>query len=204
MGAHGTGLLLVAAFGVFLTGAAFWRIDEFERPNLEGRLVAVARRMPRWRWIHGWMVAGTVTSAVAVVALARLLTPERGGLATIAAVASALGCGAMLGSLALGLTSTPRAAIEVVRTGALPDGYERWSRRANRLYETHMVLAYGTWVVLGIALLRSPLLSDWVGWVGIALGAAALVGFVTVRGPFAPPILAHFYGLVVGLALLRT
>jgi hypothetical protein len=42
-----------------------------------------------------------------------------------------------------------------------------------------------------------------VGWVGVAAGVAGLVGFPLLRGgPFAPPIIAHSYGMLVGIVLL--
>ena len=44
----------------------------------------------------------------------------------------------------------------------------------------------------------------WIGWLGVGLGLACLAGFVATRfaGPFNPPILAHTYTAVVGVALL--
>lgn len=44
--------LLVGAFGVFLVGAGFWLLDEFEQP-LAIRLRAVANRHVRWM-SRGW------------------------------------------------------------------------------------------------------------------------------------------------------
>src|SRR5688500_12175136 len=62
--------LLVGAFVVFLIGAGFWLLDEFEQP-LAIRLRAVASRHVRWMWIHSWMFLGTLVSVAAVTVFAR-------------------------------------------------------------------------------------------------------------------------------------
>lgn len=43
----------------------------------------------------------------------------------------------------------------------------------------------------------------WLGWIGVAVGLIGLVGFIVTRGgPFAPPIIAHSFGLLAGIVLL--
>jgi hypothetical protein len=66
-----------------------------------------------------------------------------------------------------------------------------------------MLLSYATFAFLGAAMLNGSLLPAWLGWFGVALGVVALVGFLLTRGgPFAPPILAHSFGLLVGIVML--
>jgi hypothetical protein len=198
-----TGTLLVAAFGVFLMGAGFWLVHEFEQP-LSARLRAVAAHRRRWIWIHAWMLAGTLVSVLAVASLVRLLRDEGGGLPAAAGLAAfASGCLAFLVSLVFGLTATPRAAAETVRTSAVPLAYQTRHRLANALYVSHMLLSYVAFAVLGVAMLRGSLFPTWLGWTGVASGAAGVIGFTLMRGgPFGPPIIAHSFGLLVGIVLL--
>jgi hypothetical protein len=120
----------------------------------------------------------------------------------IGAASFFVGCVAMAGSVLFGLTVTPGAAAEAARSGVVTSAYERNSRRANRLYEAHMVLSYSTWALIGTAILMGSLLPQWLGWTGIVAGVGATAAFVTMRAPVAPPILTHLFGLVVGVVLL--
>jgi hypothetical protein len=66
-----------------------------------------------------------------------------------------------------------------------------------------MLLSYATFAMLGAAMLRGSLLPAWLGWTGVASGAAGVLGFALMRGgPFGPPIIAHSFGLLVGIVLL--
>ena len=187
-----TGTLLVAAFVLFLVGAGFWLVREFEQP-LAVKLRAVAARRRRWMWIHAWMLVGILTSVWAMASLVRVLLDNGGGrLATMAFVAFASGCLAMLGSVIFSLTATPRAAQETVSAGAVPLAYQRRYRFASALYAGHILLSYATFAALGGAMLGGSLLPVWLGWTGIVLGAVGFVGFVLMRGgPFGPPIIAQ-------------
>jgi hypothetical protein len=198
-----TGILLVMAFVVFLVGAGFWLVREFERPLAEA-LPAVNKRRRRWIWIHCWMVAGTLVSLAAITSLVQLLRREGGELlSTAGLVAFGLGCLGFLVALVIRLTATTRAAGEAVRTGAVPVAYRPRHRVATALYVAHMLLSYATFALLGSAMLGSSLFPNWLGWIGIGGGAVAFAGFTLLRGgPFAPPILAHTYGLLVGIVLL--
>ena len=65
-----------------------------------------------------------------------------------------------------------------------------------------MAASYAAYAILGDAVLASDL-PVWLGWLGIAWGAASLLGIVATRfaGPFNPPILAHVYTAVPGVAM---
>jgi hypothetical protein len=198
-----TGTLLVAAFMVFLAGAGFWLVREFEQP-LAVRLCAVAAHQRRWMWIHAWMIAGTLMSLLAVSSLVRLLRDDGGGRwATVGWVLFAIGCFAMLASLIFGVTATPRAAMESLRTGVVPLAYQGRQRIASALYVSHMLLSYATFAALGCAMLRSSIVPVWLGWTGVASGTVGFTGFLVMRGgPFGPPIIAHAFGLLVGIVML--
>jgi hypothetical protein len=158
----------------------------------------------RWLWIHAWMVAGTLVSVLAAASMFRLLRDDRGAiLATVGLAAFVLGCLVWFVSLAFRLTATPRAASETVRAGAVPPGYRSRHRFASALYVAHMLLSYAAFSLFGGAMLRGSLFPAWLGWTGVASGLVGLAGFVVLHGgPFAPPIIAHSFGLLAGIVLL--
>ena len=66
-----------------------------------------------------------------------------------------------------------------------------------------MLLSYGAFALFGGAMLGGSVFPAWLGWIGVASGLIGLVGFVvTSGGPFAPPIIAHSFGLLAGIVLL--
>jgi len=198
-----TGILLVAAFAIFLVGAGFWLVREFERP-LDVMLRAVEARRRRWMWIHAWMVAGTLVSVLAVASMFRLLRDDGGGLlSTIGFAAFVSGCLAFLVTLLFRLTATPRAAAATVATGTVPPAYQSKHRFTSALYVAHMLLSYAAFALFGGSMLGRSVFPASLGWTGVAIGLIGLVGFVVTRGgPFAPPIIAHSFGLLAGIVLL--
>lgn len=193
----------MAAFAVFLVGAGFWLVREFERP-LDLMMRAIEARPRRWLWIHAWMVAGTLVSVLAAASMFRLLRDDGGGLlATIGFAAFVSGCLGFLVTLLFRLTATPRAAAATVATGAVPPAYQSRHRFTSSLYVAHMLLSYAAFALFGGAMLGGSVFPAWLGWTGIVSGLIGLVGFVVMRGgPFAPPIIAHSFGLVAGILLL--
>jgi hypothetical protein len=66
-----------------------------------------------------------------------------------------------------------------------------------------MLLSYATFTALGGAMLKGSLFPAWLGWTGVVSGAVGFVGFVVAHGgPFGPPIIAHSFGLLVGIVML--
>jgi len=198
-----TGALLVVAFAVFLVGAGFWRARRFDRPLTE-MLHAVHAWRSRWLWIHRWMFAGTLLSMMAVTALVMLLLEDGGGLLAAAGLGVfVFGCLAFLVALVARLTSTPRAAEELLHTNTVSIAYQSRIVRAKALHFVHMYLSYAAFILLGGAILAGSTLPGWLGWTGVAAGVVGPVGFTLIRGgPLAAPIIAHSYGLVVGMVLL--
>jgi hypothetical protein len=124
--------------------------------------------------------------------------------AVMAAVAYVLGAVCWITSLVFRLTVVPWAADRTVADGRVPEPFPALDAWAGSLYVVHMASAYLSFALLGLAVLAESVLAPWVGWTGVILGSGSLVGFVATRaaGPFNPPILAHLYTLILGVAVL--
>jgi hypothetical protein len=196
------GWALILGLAVFAVGAARWRL-EYERPLVEAlRIIHEDRR--RRAWIHLWMIPALFVTTAGLAGLAVIL--PAGSATTWAAMGAAvyaLGAVVWIVSLAFRLTVVPWAAEWAAAGDGAPDGYLPLDAWAGSLYVVHMAAAYVAFVVVGMGLLQSDL-PGWVGWLGIGLGGVCGAGFGLTRaaGPFNPPILAHLYTGVVGVALL--
>jgi hypothetical protein len=78
-------------------------------------------------------------------------------------------------------------------------------RPAGVLTWAFVVLIFAGQAAFGAALLRSALLSHWVGWLMVTWNLASLA-FVTVFSPTDPyyPVLFYMCPLVLGIILLRS
>ena len=196
------GGLLIGGFAVFLVGAALWKSD-YQRPLPES-LLAIAQSARRWRWVHTWAIGGVVITVAGLGAFARLLA-DSGDLVygTVGFVLFAMGGVVWLVAAAWRLTSHLLASREIERTGTVPGGIEGWGDWFGALHRIHLLTAYVSWTFLGSAVVSTVIVSQWIGWLGVGMGVAGALGYVALRGgPFAPPILAHLYPLILGIALL--
>jgi hypothetical protein len=197
------GGVLVAGLGIFLVGAAGWRLD-YQRSPPES-LLLIHRDHRRWTWIHVWMVSAMLVTPAGVVGLA-VIVDERTPTILMTMSAAVYGSGAVcwIASLAFRLTVVPWAAEHTATVGTLPEDFTAYDRWAGALYCVHMLTAYVASTVLGIAVLASSALPAWLGWTGIGWGLAFAAGLVTTRfaGPFNPPFWAHLYTGAVGMFLL--
>jgi hypothetical protein len=74
---------------------------------------------------------------------------------------------------------------------------------AGALYAAHMVLAWASFVPLGIGVLRSGIVGSKMGWAGVVAGLAGTAGFVLGRGGLlGAPFFAHVYTAAIGIAVL--
>lgn len=134
------GGVLAAGLGIFLVGAAAWRL-EHQRP-LQESLPAIHRDRRRWAWTHVWMVA------------AMLVTPRRvGGSGGDLGEAHRRGShghggsglpvrrGCWIASLTFRLTVVPWVAEQTVTVGEVPDRFAAYDRWAGALYCVHMLTA---------------------------------------------------------------
>ena len=201
--AQWAGIVLIAGFTTFLVGAAFWQPALYQQ-EWPAALVAMAEDRRRLRWIHTWMCVGVTVTTLGMALLAALLITN--GETTLSILALGLfGLGAALWLVALifRLTVQEWAAQQTREVGAVPVGYEAWSRWAGAIHVFHMLSAYGSWIFLGGAIIITTLAPVWLGWAGVVLGIVLALGFIAMRGgPLAPPILAHAYSLAIGIALL--
>ena len=195
--------LLVAGFAVFLVGASFWKPALYQQ-SLRDALIVMAADKRRLQWIYSWMIAGVLTSMVAVASTsAELIRLGETGLALAAAVLFAVGGTLFIIALCFHLTVDQWASSEVARTGSLPPAFAPWHSWAELLYRLHMRLGYLTAALLGAALLRLDLTPRWFAVGELVAGASCLAGFSLLRGgPFSPPILVHALTAAVGIALL--
>jgi hypothetical protein len=198
------GWTLVAGSITFLIGAARWRMA-YEQP-LEASLRVVAGDRPRRAWIHLWMIAGVFVTSAGVAGVPLMVRADETAtvVAVMAVVTYLLGALGWIASLAFRLTVVPWAAERTVADGRVPEPFPALDAWAGSLYVVHMASAYVAFALLGSAVLAAGVLAPWVGWTGVVLGLGALAGFVVTRaaGPFNPPILAHLYPLVLGIAVL--
>ena len=71
---------------------------------------------------------------------------------------------------------------ETELTGTVPVGTEGWSEWFGVLHSIHLLSAYVSWVFLGSGVVSSGILPEWVGWLGVGLGAAGAVGVRRTQG----------------------
>ena len=115
---------------------------------------------------------------------------------------SLLGGTAWLVAVAWRLTALVAASLETERTRNVPGDIGGWSDWFGVIHSIHLLSAYASWTFFGSAVVSSGLLPEWLGWLGVGLGVAGAVGYAVLKGgPFAPPILAHLYPLILGIAL---
>lgn len=196
------GWTLTLGLVVFLVGASAWRLD-YERPLPEALRVIHGDRRRR-AWIHLWMIPALFLTTAGLAGLSLHLVPERASvLVAMGTAVYALGAITWVISLAFRLTVVPWAAEQTTTAGDIPDAFGPLDAWAGSLYVIHMVASYVAFVVVGAGLLSADL-PTWLGWFGVGFGAFCLTGFVTTRasGPFNPPLLAHLYTGVIGVALL--
>ena len=185
------GGLLIGGFVVFLVGAALWKQD-YQRPLPEA-LLAIAQSTRRWRWIHSWMIAGVAITIAGLAALARLLA-DSGDIVygTVGFALFAVGGTAWLVAVAWRLTALVAVSLETERTRNVPGDIGGWSDWFGVIHSIHLLSAYASWTFFGSAVVSSGLIPEWLGWLGVGLGAAGAVGYAVLKGgPFAPPILAR-------------
>jgi hypothetical protein len=196
------GGVLVAGLGIFLVGAAAWRLD-YQRP-LPDSLPVIHRDRGRWKWIHIWMIAAMVATPAGLVGLAATQEEVATVLAAMAASIYLSGAVCWMASLAFRLTVVPWAAERTVSVGEVPRDFAAYDRWSGVLYRVHMLTAYVASAVLGVAVLASDAFPVWLGWAGLGWGLVFAAGLVATRfaGPFNPPFWAHLYTGVVGVVLL--
>lgn len=196
------GVVLVAGLVTFMTGAAAWRI-EYDRPHAESLPIVHADRRRR-AWIHVWMIVAMFLTPAGLAALTALLTdPAAVTIATVAAVAYAIGAVCWIASLTFRLSVHVWAAERTVDDGVTPEVFAPLDQWASHLYLVHMTSAYLASATLAGALLVEGGWPAWLTWGGLVWGVLWAVGLFS-RGAFAfyPPFWAHVLTGAVGILLL--
>jgi hypothetical protein len=191
--------LLIAGFGVFMAGAAAWKLG-YQAPVSERMPLLHADRL-RLRWIHSSMLVAMVLTPAGIAAAAGVA-----GHPAVWAAAMAYGVGAVPWVLQLTyrLTVQERVAATVADGAAVPDWYlatESWAALGHRV---HMLVSYASAVPLAWGMAEVGLIPTWLAWVGAVWGVAMVAGYTIprIRFAFEPPFWAHLFTFAVGIALL--
>jgi hypothetical protein len=197
------GGLLLAGLVLFLIGAGAWRL-EYDAPLVDA-LRAIQPDRRRRAWIHLWMILAMLVTPAGLGGFPTLTTdPSARALATAGAVVYALGAVCWIVSLVFRLSVVPWAADRTVTDGTPPEVFVALDGWAGGLYGVHLLSAYATFGVLGVAVLVEGVLPAWLGWLGVVWGPAYALGFISRwSGVFQPPAWAHLYTGLLGIMLLR-
>jgi hypothetical protein len=196
------GVALVAGLVIFMVGAVRWKLS-YDQPY-DKALPIIHADKGRRVWIHVWMIIAMLVTPAGLAGFATLPADGPGrALAAMAAAVYAIGAGAWVVSLAFRLTVGAWAAERAV-AGAIPETFPPFDTWAESLYVVHMAASYGSFAILGGAVLTGGVAPVWVGWLGVGWGALFLAGFVVNRidGPLTPPFWAHAYTGLLGVVLL--
>jgi hypothetical protein len=189
-------LLIVVPIGFNL---AFFELGRtFDYPNILREPPGVVLRrfdaggtplLLRWQ--------GLLTSALAMLPLVALLAAVLEADAALTAVAAVVGAAAAIVQV-LGLVRWPFAVPELARRYVAAEGPEAATTREtievvfatlNRLLGVgigeHLgYLLTGLWTILvAISILSTAVIAPWLGWIGLPIGAALLLGSLEFVGP---------------------
>lgn len=157
-------------------------------------------------WFVPEYVAGSGTTAPAEAApetvAPRAGTPARAGmLARVATLVYLIAAGAWIASLTFRLAVTPDAATAFVANGSLDPAYLLMDRWARGLFGAFTLLAGGSLVALGAALLVGRV-SAVAGWFAVVIGLLIAIGYA-LAGDM-PPFVAYLPTGLLGLVLVRS
>jgi hypothetical protein len=103
-------------------------------------------------------------------------------------------------NLAFRLSIDPWAAQEAAKTEVIPAFYVPLTRWTGVLFVIYTVLAFSALAAYGAAVLSTPVLPPWVGWISMVYSLAGL-GLFGITGD-SYPFLHHLMPLVIGILLL--
>jgi hypothetical protein len=154
-----------------------------------------------WQWGTILFISGVVVTILGLAMLTTLLSDAGDrAFSPLGLIAFLFGAVLWVISLAFRLSIDPWAAQEAAKTAAIPEFYVPLTRWAGVLFVIYTVLAFSALAAYGGAVLSTPVLPHWVGWLALVYGLAGL-GLVGVSGD-APPFLHHLMPLLIGILLL--
>ncbi len=204
---HFTGITLILGTLLFSVGGGLYTPIKDEQgsfifglpPREWLRLVFAHPRL--WRWATILFISGVVVTVLGLAMLTSLLrdTGDR-AFSQLGLIAFLFGAVLWVISLAFRLSIDPWAAQETAKTAVIPDFYVPLTRWTGVLFVIYTVLAFSALAAYGGAVLSTPVLPHWVGWLAIVYGLAGL-GLLGFSGD-APPFLHHLMPLLIGILLL--
>jgi hypothetical protein len=169
---------------------------------LQEQLLVIAAQTPLFQWSLSLFISGLI---VTLLGLALLTTLFRDAgdrtFSSLALIAFLFGDVLMVIFLAFPLGVEPLAAQETVRTGVVPDFYVQLTLWTQPLFVIYTILAFSALAAYGGAILFTPVLPHWVGWLALvyALAGLVLAGFTAGN---APPFLHYLMPILIGVLLL--
>jgi hypothetical protein len=201
-----TGITLILGCVLFLGALGFMPRDStgnfMVNLPLREQLLVIAAQASLFQWSFSLIISGII---VTLLGLAMLTTLFRdAGDATfsyLALIALLFGDILLVIFIAFPLGIAPLAAQEAVKTGVVPDYYVQLTLWTRPLFVIYTILAFSALAAYGGAILSTPVLPHWVGWLSIVYGLAGLVlaGFTAGN---VPPFLHHLMPIVIGVLLL--
>jgi hypothetical protein len=200
-----TGIALILSTLIYHAGLAilFARVRFGEVLNLPRRdkLLIIARHTVAYRWGCRLVLAGWIVAASGYVMLAvSLREAGDGAISTLAATLFLIAIAAAVVFWAFHVSPTIWAATETALTSVMPQPYEILQVSAEASLRVYIFLGLLATAGFGWALLQTPVLSEWVGWLAVAWGL--LWAGVTLMSSEGIPLLPMVMPAVIGIALV--
>lgn len=191
----GGGLLLVVLVGpTAFISPAIWNGPQ------EVSLRLIAEHAVMWKVANIGFVLATVLTTAGLFLVPGLVGDRGSSLALAAAVAFVLAAMPWLVMLAVRLAITPGVAAGFAASGTVDPAFAPIDRLGGALFPTFMLIASGSLVALGAAIVSGGSLSAALGWACIAAGVFFGGGYVLLGDML--PAFVYFPTTAVGIALL--
>lgn len=203
---HVTGIVLALSV-VFAPGIALYmRVRDKHGPIIFGQppreWLRLIHEHPRpWRWATLSFIGAILTTLFGLDLLSDLLRDAGDpGFSGIGLIAFAFGAVLWVIQLAARIAIEPWAGKELAATGVVPDTYTAISHWNGALFGIFSYLAFAGVLAFGAAILATPFLPQWLGWVTIIYSLAGLAIQTITHDSL--PIMHHLMPTVIGVVLL--
>jgi hypothetical protein len=191
----GGGLLLVLLAGpTAFVSPAMWNGPQ------DVSLRLIARHTVIWKAANIGFVLATVLTAAGLFLVPGLVGDRGTSLAWAAAVGFVLAAASWLVVLAIRLTITPGVAAGFVADGAVDPAFVSIDRLGGALFPPFMLVASGSIVALGAAIVAGGSLAVGLGWACVVAGVLFGGGYLVLGDML--PAFVYFPTTAVGIALL--
>lgn len=200
-GARFAGLLLAGGglFLVLLVGPTAFVPPAIWTGPRDASLRLVARHAVVWRLANVGFALATILTAAGLALVPGLVGDRGSSLAWAAAVAYLLAAAPWLLVLSIRLVITPAVAVSLAAEGTLDPAFIPIDRLSGALFPAFMLIASGSIVALGAAVVAGGSLSPVLGW-ACAVAGLALGGGYLLLGDMLPAFV-YFPTTAVGIAL---